>query len=275
VNENNHPNVIAICNGKGGAAKTTATVNLGYALADAGLKVLIIDLDHSACATKALLGKPINPHTYSVFEFIAGMADNRKITFQDVAIERWKNLTLIPSKERLEEIETIFTFAANKNPRGDMRLYLRYRIKSIDEAFDIILLDCPSGNRYIPKNALIAANYVIIPGYDIQSIEGAVELKDKIDFEIREMNPSIRILGFLVTKYAGRFRRDGDFDSKLEKCIMFDVFKTRIREDRKIDEAYKHGKTILEYKRWSNAGMDYARLAGELMNKLDAMGKED
>lgn len=270
-------NVISVCNIKGGSAKTTTTVNLGFALAEEGMRTLIIDLDHQGNATTALMGLDYRPG-FSTYEYLAGLVNGRRIIFDDVAIQRTEKLVLIPAKEALKKIEGDLTVATRQNPKSDVRKYMLKRIFEIDESFDYIMLDCPAGGHYVPQNALVASDYVIIPGDDTQSIDEAVKLKDIIDYDIRDVNPTIKILGFLVTKYTGRFIKDKNFEHRLKTKIKDRIFKTRIRQDTKIQEAYDRGLSILEYRRWSNAGQDYVNLAKEvidLTNKIPGDNEHD
>ncbi len=264
--------VIAVANQKGGCAKTTATVSLAAALASEGFKTLVIDMDPQANATDNLKNGLPN-YYWTIYQFVAGKVDGRRITYRDVVLDRGPNLKLIPGSKHLSKIEKMMTLAeANKG--AEVQYYLTQRIQEIDEDFDFILIDCPPGIGHIQRNALTAANYVIIPGYESFAVKGAIEMVDLIDNDIRKWNPGLYVLGFLITRFGNRILADGvpayiryrKLIIALKRHFNGKVLKSFIREDNKIEEACCNGQTIFEYKRYSNAAQDYEALAKEVID---------
>jgi chromosome partitioning protein len=266
------PKIIAIANRKGGCGKTTSCVNLAYALAEEGYKVLLIDLDPQANATSAL-AHGLKKYKLTVREFLAGKLDDKKISYKEVVLERGNTLKVLPAKDNLANMEDLFAVA--KHTKGiNPNVYLRQRIKQIDDKFDFILIDCPPGEGYLLKNALVAAHGVIIPGNpDIAAIEGGMKIMKIIDDEIRSQNPHLKMLGFLVVDYGSRFIIDRFFLGHLERQFSGRILKTKIRHDKKVAEAYSQGMSLFEYKRYSNAAQDYEALAKEIIDIHGMNGK--
>jgi len=247
--------VIAISNEKGGVAKTTTALSLGAALAEAGQKVLLIDLDPQANLTLALGIEPGKvEHTSSeVLLDAAPLLESCLHTAYD-------NLDLIPANTALEQAEQTLPVYLNYTNR------LRTAIDQVDALpYQIILIDCPPSLGAITLNALSAAHLLIIPTQ--AEYFSAYALRDMMSIirQVRgEDNPNLAYR-ILVTLLDQRNRAHRDIHEQLERTFGVGLFRTIIEIDTKLRESPILGMPITRYKPNSRGAVQYRSLAEELI----------
>ncbi len=252
------PRIIAITNQKGGVGKTTTTINLGAALAEAGRRVLIVDLDPQGNASTGL-GIEAADREFTTYELLLeenSLADVIKQTADD-------NLMIIPATVDLSsaDIELI------SNEKRSFLLHDALRQKDIDAfALDYVLIDCPPSLNLLTVNAMVAAHSVLIP---LQSEFFALEGLSQLMLSIREVrqtaNPNLRIEGVVLTMFDARNNLSGQVEQDARENLGDLVFKTLIPRNVRLSEAPSYAASVLTYDSNSSGARAYRALAQELM----------
>ncbi len=245
--------IIAVLNQKGGVGKTTTTVNLGAGLAKAGKSVLIVDLDPQANATSGLIvDRSIEmPTSYNI---LVG-----KTPAGDVVTEtRVENLWLISSTTSLAAAEQeLVSVAGRESVLSDV-------LKSL--AFDVILIDCPPSLGLLSINALVAAHEVLIPVQtEFYALEGLGLLMQTIQRVQAGLNPTLKLLGVLMTMVDARNALSGQVIDEVKKHFGDLVFKTTVPRNVRLAEAPSFGKTVFEHDKWSKGARAYKALTKEVL----------
>lgn len=250
---------IAIINQKGGSGKTTTVVNVGAAIAEAGQKVLLIDLDPQAHTTIHLGFEPFKLEK-SIYDVLVN-----ETPIDDVIQETHiKNLYLLPAKIELAsaEIELVNTIGRE--------IILRDALKKSRNSFDYIFIDCPPSLGLLTLNALTTASEVIIPiQAEFFALEGLTKLVQTIQIVSERINPATRISGVLITMYDKRKNICKEVAEKVINHFGEKVFKTKIRENVKLAESPSFGQTIFEFAINSHGAEDYKKLAREILMRRE------
>ena len=246
---------IAISNEKGGVAKTTTTLSLGAALVEMGYHVLLIDLDAQANLTLALGLEPSEAEVTSSNIMLdnAPLLNARRKT--DV-----ENLDLIPSNSRIETSEQFLPV------RNNYTTILRSAITSAsDLTYDYILMDCPPALGAITRNALTAANLLMIPTqaeyFSAYALRNMMTMIRKIR---EEDNPGLAYR-ILVTMLDRRNRTHRNIHEQLRSTFGEGVFDSVIEIDTKLRESPIAGLPITRYKTGARGSTQYRILAQELV----------
>ena len=258
--------IIALMNQKGGVGKTTTTVNLGAALAEAGKSVCLIDMDPQAhlTLTYGIEPSPDQPSLYTM------LVENG--SFLETVRTLDKRLAVVPGSINLAaaEIELV-------NVPGRETL-LKRRLEVAQHDFDFVLLDCPPGLGLMTLNALSAAGEVIIPMQPhFLAMHGVGKLVETVEMVNHQINPSLKIAGIVFTMFDSQARHSGEVADEVQRyfetlktkqgpCTDTLLFKTRIRRNIKLAESPSFGQTILQYDPTSNGAQDYRALAREVIN---------
>ncbi|MBQ8436364.1 MAG: ParA family protein [Alphaproteobacteria bacterium] len=251
------PRIIAIANRKGGVGKTTTTINVATAMAAAGKKVLVIDLDPQGNASTSM---GINKHgrMASSYEVLIG---ERKIT-EAVVWTEIPNFSLVPSSPDLAaaEIELV-----------DMQKR-EYALKTALEKdavnYDYVLIDCPPSLSLVTINALVAANAVIVPlQCEFLALEGITDLIRNINMIKKNFNPSLELQGVVLTMYDRRNNLSQMVEDDVRGFFGKKVYDTVIPRNVRISEAPSHGKPVLLYDFKCTGSQAYISLTGEVLKR--------
>ena len=248
--------IIAIANQKGGVGKTTTSVNLAACLAEAGKKVLMVDLDPQGNTTSGL-GRRVNDRN-SRYDAMMGRAEIRDC-IQDTEL---KKLKLIGSDIRLAgaEVELVSV--------RDREYYLKNLLGAFRADYDFVMIDCPPSLSLLTLNALAASDTVLIPiQCEYYALEGVTSLMNTVSRVKRTINPKLEIEGILLTMLDGRTNLGLQVVDQVKKHFRKAVFATTIPRNVRLGEAPSHGKPINLYDPKSTGAMAYQALAKEVIKR--------
>ena len=249
--------IIAIYNQKGGVGKTTTTVNLASALAAAGKRVLLVDMDPQGNTTGGV-GINKNEVEASVYDLLIGNG-----TAEEAILPLpFQNLHLLPADQALAGAEIELTAVNRRESR------LKAGLASVRENYDYILIDCPPSLGLLSLNALCATDSVIIPiQCEYYALEGLAQLMATMRQVKRLHNPTLDVEGVLLTMFDGRLNLTQQVMAEVKKFFPRKVFATPIPRSVRLAEAPSFGKPINYYDRSSRGCKAYDALAQELIRK--------
>lgn len=253
--------ILAVINQKGGVGKTTSCMNLGAALAEAGLRVLLVDLDPQAHLSISFdrMPAPGDPSIYSVLTGQHGLADVMQPTHREGLWIAPTNLDLTGAESELAgEIgrETLLRDALRALAKGE-------------GAPDLVLLDCPPSLGTLSLNALVCADGVIVPlQAEFFALQGMAQLLDVLERVKRRLNPRLELVGILVGMYTRQRNLSREVVDELRRHFGEILLPTFVRVNVRLAEAPSHAQTIFEYAPDSGAAQEFRELAAELWRRV-------
>jgi chromosome partitioning protein len=250
--------IVAVANQKGGVGKTTTTANLGASLARLGQRVLLIDLDPQGNLTSAFGVGPALECT------VAQSLLDRSVGLPIIAVDNADKspISLVPATISLATVEAALMTKLGRELR------LRDQILPVANHFDFVLIDTPPSLGLLTINALVAANWVLIPTEArFFSIQGLQMLQDSIQ-EILYLNQGLKVLGIVLSKFDRRLREERAVSSFLREHWGDLVFTTEIGTNSKILEAGSAGTSVFLFNGADKAANLYLQLAREVMNRV-------
>ena len=251
--------IIAVANQKGGVGKTTTTINLSACLAEAGQKVLVIDVDPQGNTTSGL-GIDKNDTENTVYELMLGEAEVEQCIYKSVM----EDLDVIPSNVNLAgaEIDLIDI--------EDREYVLRNIVNGLKDRYDFILLDCPPSLSMLTVNAMTAANTVLVPiQCEYYALEGLSQLIHTVNLVRERLNPTLDLEGVVFTMYDARTNLSLQVVENVKNNISQRLFNTVIPRNIRLAEAPSYGLPISIYDPKSAGAEAYMNLAEELINRKD------
>ncbi len=248
------PRIIAIANQKGGVGKTTTAVNLGAALAESGLRVLVVDLDPQGNASTGL---GINPRdvTASIYDVL--MQDTPAL--DAVEPTSLKNLFVIPATLDLAgaEIELV--------PAFSRELKLKRALDVVRSEYDVVLIDCPPSLGLLTVNGLAAADDVIVPiQCEYYALEGLGQLLRNVALVRSSLNATLDVRGIILTMYDGRTRLAEQVETEVREHFGEKVYRTVVPRTVRLAEAPSFGQPVIVFDPTSRGATAYRDLAKEV-----------
>lgn len=241
--------VIAVCNRKGGAGKTTTSVNLSAELAALGWRVLLIDLDSQGHCAVGLGIKVVNgsPTAHKIF------TDPQAQLMSAVRETEFENLSIVPADQLFEH---------GSGVRDELRLARALADEEIAARFDVVIVDTPPSLDLLLLNALSAANWVLVPYVPHPlSFEGVRQLMRVLFKVMSNQNPGLKVLGFLPMTAAEHIRQHRTVTSDVSRQFGAARVLSGIRNDIKLAEAFAAGKPVRYYAASSRGAQDFSDLA--------------
>ncbi|MBD8087613.1 MULTISPECIES: ParA family protein [Limosilactobacillus] len=247
--------VIALANQKGGVGKTTTSVNLGACLADAGKKVLLIDLDPQGNATSGL-GIDKKDIDESVYDVLINDVDLKKVILHS----SHQGLDIVPTTIALSGAEVELTNLMARETR------LKDAFGDVKDEYDYILIDCPPSLGLLTINAFTACDSILIPVQsEYYALEGLSQLLNTIKLVRKHFNSALKIEGVLLTMYDKRTNLGQQVNAEVKKYFGDQVYETIIPRNVRLSEAPSHGQAIVDYDKRSTGAKVYQQLAKEVL----------
>ena len=250
--------IISVVNQKGGVGKTTTTVNLSATLATMGKRVLIIDLDPQGHSTEHIGFGERSTTKQSVLEVIMG-----SITPKNAVHTTYKkNLWIMPSNLRLGLFNQM-------PPEGNYYKLRDAFSAEFQKDFDYIIIDCQPSLSLLTLNALISSNQVLMPVQsEFLALDGLSQLIVTFKEVRAKYQPSLNVLGVVLTMYDKRNRLSAEIRKELERNFGDNLFDTVIPRSVRFAEAPSFGKAISDYAPHSDGARAFEKLAREIEAKL-------
>ena len=250
--------VITIANQKGGVGKTTTTVNMAAALAQAGHQVLVIDLDPQGNASTAL-GISHAEGVLSIYEVLSGEADLAAAT---VPCPDIPGLFGVPATVDLAGAEIELVTAEGRE--FALTRALGTYLGTAGQHLDYVLIDCPPSLGLLTLNGLVAAQEVLLPiQCEYYALEGLSQLLRTIELVRANLNPTLEVSAILLTMYDGRTRLASQVADEVRSHFGTRVLATVIPRSVRLSEAPSYSQTVLTYDPSSAGALCYREAAEE------------
>lgn len=251
------PHIIAIANQKGGVGKTTTAVNFAGELARRGLRALLVDIDPQGNATTSL-GIAKTSLTVTTYDLLLGGAPPETIP-RSSGRER---LDIIPADQELAGAAIELVSVERREWR------LRDGLVPLLQRYDWIVIDCPPSLGLLTVNALCAASAVLIPlQCEYLALEGLAQLKMTLERVRESLNPTLRILGVVMTMYDGRTNLAQQVVDEVQRYFPRLICRTLIPRSVRLSEAPSHGRIAYEYDPNGRGAQAYSLLTEELIGR--------
>ncbi len=258
---------IAIINQKGGVGKTTTTANLGAAIAQAGLRVLLVDLDPQGHLTLHF-GAEVKDDQPSVYDVLTSgtPASEALMTVRD-------RIALLPADIDLAAAEVELVSVTGRE------VLLREALEPIMEDQDVMLIDCAPSLGVLTINALVASNEVLIPlQAHFFGLQGLGKLLETVTLVRQRINSNLEVGGVVLCMHESATRLSTEVADEVRRFIesgrgtgnawsRAKIYDTFIRRNIKLAESSSFGQTVFDYAPKSNGAIDYAQLAEEVLDQ--------
>ncbi|MCT3039194.1 ParA family protein [Leuconostoc mesenteroides] len=247
--------IIVLANQKGGVGKTTTSINLGAALAQAGQRVLLVDIDAQGNATSGSgVDKSLLEH--DSYDVIVEQTPLHEV------IVATDNYDLVPATIQLSGAEIELA----KQPQREYRL--KTALETVRDDYDFILIDNPPALGLMTVNAFTAADAILIPVQtEFYALEGLGQLLNTIELVRQQFNPDLDVAGILLTMYDGRTNLAKQVAQEVRSYFDDKVYDTIIPRSIRLSEAPSYGQAIIDFDPRSVGAQMYNNLAQEVLKQ--------
>lgn len=254
--------IISIVNQKGGVGKTTTAYNLASSLVRYNKRILLVDLDPQGNCTRAM-GIDPSLARRTVRDVLLGESELRK-AIRKTSIH---HIHLLPSNLSLAMLENDLAKAGRPFSHTLLKEGLDDRSR---RQYDFILVDCPPSLSLLSLNAMVASDSLVVPiQCEYFALEALPMLLSTVSKVQREENPSLEIMGLVLTMFDSRIKLSTDIAQKARADFKGKVFSTVIPRSSAIAEAAWKNLPINEYRPASQGSQAYASLAREIMAEVE------
>ncbi len=257
---------LAIAIEKGGSGKTTTAVNLAVLFGAAGKRVLLVDTDKQGNATLTLTQRRLIDFSGGGVFGALGQLGARPVT--DYILESaCQNVWVLPSCPEMDSIEDLLR-KVQEEKFVAMYEALRELLAPVQDAYDLIVYDCPPALSNMTKGALVAASHVLIPlKADGYSVEGCVSTIALIDLLKKKANTALALCGILLTMVDKRTKLVGEMRAVLEES-GYPVRPESIGASQAVNVSTTYKQPVVLYDPACTAAKDYKVLAAALMKEI-------
>jgi chromosome partitioning protein len=251
---------LVITNQKGGVGKTTTSVNLAAGLAEAGKRVLLVDLDPQGNAT---MGSGIDKRAveHTVYHVLLGLATVSQARTRSESA----GYDVLPANRDLAGAEVEMVGIDNRETR------LKAALAAVADDYDYVLIDCPPALSLLTLNGLVAGDAVMIPMQcEYYALEGLSDLVNTIKGVRRQLNPRIEIEGLLRTMFDPRNTLAQQVSAQLQQHFGDKVYATVIPRNVRLAEAPSYGTPAIQFDRGCKGAQAYLALANEILARTPA-----
>lgn len=250
------PRIIVCANQKGGVGKTTSVVNMAAAMAECGLRVLVIDLDPQGNASTAL-GVDHREGVGGTYEVLI---DGAEIIAHVQRSPESRNLWVLPATLDLAGADIALVNMVGR----EVRLQQAIQHFMIDAYADYVFIDCPPSLGLLTLNALVAAREILIPiQCEYYALEGVTQLLRTINVIKGNLNDQLELAAVLLTMYDSRTRQAQQVADEVRKHFP-QTLETMIPRSVRVSEAPSYGQSVITYHRASAGAAAYIAAATEL-----------
>lgn len=253
--------IIAFCNQKGGAGKTTITLNTAGALVEREKRVLLIDLDPQASLSSVFIPN-LERHAPTIATLFRNSL-SEKISVEQVIVKNTHvpRIDLLPSNGESRELEKLLMID------DEAQYYLKEELGPIREQYDYILIDCPPNLYKFTKMALVAADGCVIPLVCQEwCVSATVDMISFINTQVKvRPNRNLIFMGFVINQYASREKVERAYHDQVMEQHPEAMFKTEIRYLTQYKQAAMARLPITHFLPESEAAQLFRDFANELV----------
>ena len=254
--------IIALCNQKGGCAKTTTAISLGTGLARQGKKVLLVDFDPQSNLTQGFGFNEPNEIEYTIGDIMNALINGNEPPYIHDCILKAEGVDFIPSNFGLSAIEILLVNTLSRENK------LKQFLAPLRKSYDYILIDTMPFLGMLTVNALVAADSVILPVQaHFFSARGMEMLVQNIMMVRKELNPALVVEGVLITM----IQKHTNFGREIAEAIRntygdhFKIFKNQIPLSIKAAETTSKGKSLYTFEPKNRTAQAYERFVKEVL----------
>jgi chromosome partitioning protein len=256
--------LVAVANQKGGVGKTTTAINLATALALAGQRVLLVDVDPQANLTSGVGQKGKAAPSGTIYDALTA-EEPRNDCRPFVLATAIDGLKLLPADRNLTGAEIELVTLVRREER------LRILLEHVRGEFEYVFIDCPPSLGLLTLNALVAADAVLIPLHcEYFALEGLADLVGTMRRVRAGLNPALDIDGVLLTMFDERTNLGQQVAREVREFFKEKVYHTVIPRNVRLGEAPSHGMPVMLYDAKSRGAEAYTALAREVLARSTA-----